>query len=288
MKRFLSFVMTVSMVAMLLAGCGKTDDKTAKPYFAKGVYLNTEEGQAEDDTKYYYIFNSETEGHTDGGVSGLPFVCEQRDDGVWFSFGGMDPESEDFLTIESVENGIIKGHFKDGKAQEFSPVADVDPDTFDAANYQNAAAGEDLIYRDANGWSVRYDPKLFTVNGGGPMVTFVYTGESAGTNMITASYNVDKDAKTAIADLAKEWGDKATTSEGVFPGTEDVTGYWATLPPQNEGSGMYNTAVARDYMQGYLLFELTGHNGEDEDQNMAVSDALAAVIDSLEFETYEN
>ena len=106
--------------------------------------------------------------------------------------------------------------------------------------------------------------------------------------MITASYNVDKDAKTAIADLAREWGDKATTDEGTFPGTEDVKGYWATLPPQGEGSGMYNTAVARDYMQGYLLFELTGHNGDDEDQNMAVSDALAGIIDSIEFETYDN
>ena len=42
-----------------------------------------------------------------------------------------------------MENGIVKGHFKDGKAQEFSPVDDVDPDTFDAANYLSAAAGED-------------------------------------------------------------------------------------------------------------------------------------------------
>ena len=126
--------MAASMVAMLFTGCGKTesnttpasepaavestaDDETpkaevpAQPYFTKGVYLNTEEGQAESDRKYYYVFNNETEGHTDGGVSGLPFVCEQRDNGVWFSFGGADPESEDFLTIESAENGIIKGHF---------------------------------------------------------------------------------------------------------------------------------------------------------------------------------
>ena len=103
------------------------------PYFTKGVYLNLEEDQTESDGKYYYVFNNETEGHTDRGISGVPFACEQRDDGVWFSFGGMDPESEDFLTIESVENGIVKGHFKDGKDQEFSPVPDADPETFDAA-----------------------------------------------------------------------------------------------------------------------------------------------------------
>ncbi len=292
MKRFLALSVAALMTVMILSGCSKTEDKTssvsespAPPYFTKGVFLNTEEGRTESDSKYYYIFNSETEGHTDDGVSGLPFACEQKDGGIWFSFGGMDPESEDFLTIEFIENGIVKGHFKDGKMQEFSPVSGADPDTFDAANYHNAAVGKDLVYTDANGWSVKYDPNLFTINGGGPEVSFVYTGESAGTNMITASYNVGKDAKTAIADLAEEWGGKSTISEGIFPGTEDVTGYWATLPPEKEGSGLYSTAIARDYMDGYLLFELTGHNSGDDEADMAVSDSLAGIIDSLEFET---
>ncbi len=115
------------------------------------------------------------------------------------------------------------------------------------------------------------------------MTTFVYMGESAGTNMITASYNVDSDAKTAIANMAKEWGDKTITTEGPFPGAEDITGYWVTLPPSGEGSGYYSTAVARDYMDGYLMFELTGHNSGNEEMDMAVSDALASIIDSLEF-----
>ena len=72
MKRFLSLVMTASMVAMLFAGCSKTESNTApasepatatvenavdvktekadkaeipsRPYFTKGVYLNMEEG----------------------------------------------------------------------------------------------------------------------------------------------------------------------------------------------------------------------------------------------------
>ncbi|MCR4685912.1 MAG: hypothetical protein K5649_10630 [Lachnospiraceae bacterium] len=193
----------------------------------------------------------------------------------------------DVLTITSVENGSVRGHFDDGLELMFVPVPDMDPQTFDAQNYMNAAAGEYLTYHDANGWSVTYDPDLFTVNGGGPTVSFVYTGESAGTNMITASYNVDgKDAKTAIADLAKEWGDEATTSDAIFPGTDDVTGYFATLSPVTEGSGLYCTAVARDYMDGYLLFELTGHNSGNEELDMAVSDALAGIIDSLKFTDY--
>ncbi len=152
-----------------------------------------------------------------------------------------------------------------------------------AENYVKAGTGEDLVYNDANGWSVKYDPSVITVNGGGPVTTFVYTGECAGTNMITVTYDVDKDAKTAIADMAKSWGEDAETHEAPFPGAEDITGYWATLAPSADGSGMYETALARDYMDGYLVFEITGHNGTDEEMNMAVSDTLASIIDSLQF-----
>ena len=44
---------------------------------------------------------------------------------------------------------------------------------------------------------------------------------------------------------------------------------------------MHETAIARDYMDGALIFELTGHNGEDEEMNMEVSDRMAGIIDSL-------
>ena len=55
------------------------------------------------------------------------------------------------------------------------------------------------------------------------------------------------------------------------------------MPPAEDGSGLYETAIARDYMDGYLVFELTGHNSGNDEMDMAVSDALAAVIDSFEF-----
>ena len=41
--------------------------------------------------------------------------------------------------------------------------------------------GKDFVYNDANGWSVKYDPSVIAVNQGGPVTTFVYTGECAGT-----------------------------------------------------------------------------------------------------------
>ena len=264
----------------------KTENVSTKaPYFEKGVYVNYAAEAENSPHTYFYVFTGEHYGYTTDGANegiGLPFSCDQTDGKVEFSFGGEE-EVKDVFTVESAENGTVTGHFDDGLKLVFVYEADANPDIFDAVNYVNAGTGEDFVYNDANGWSVKYDPSKFEVNTSGPMTTFVYTGESAGTNMISTLYDVDKDAKTAIEDLAKEWGENATTSESIFPGTEDVKGYWAVLPPTEEGSRLYMTAIARDYMDGYLLFELTGHNSGDEELDMAVSDYMAAIIDSLTF-----
>lgn len=281
----ISRILTVTMAAVLsIAMVGCAGKSTSTPYFSKGVYMNYAVEAENPTMDYFYVFNDEATGHTDDGSvgMGLPFACTQADGTVSFTFGG-EGEEPMVLTVDSVENGAVTGHFDDGLELVFIPVPDEDPETFDAESYIHAAAGESIVYKDANGWSVKYDPALFTVNSGDQTVSFVYMGESAGTNMITASYNTGKDAKTAINDLAKEWGDKATLLEGIFPGTDDVTGYWVNLPPEKDSSGLYSTAVARDYMDGYLLFELTGHNSGNDEIDMGVSDSLAAVIDSLEF-----
>ncbi|WP_408071734.1 hypothetical protein [Butyrivibrio sp. JL13D10] len=155
----------------------------------------------------------------------------------------------------------------------------------EAASDINTGATEET-YHDANGWSVRYDPNLFTITPENGNVFMVYQGECAGTTMITVSYEVGKTAKEAIDELGKSWGDedKVQYTDGPFPGAEDVTGYWASLPPAEDGSGMHETAIGRDYMEGALIFDMVGHNGTDEEQNMAVSDNMAAVIDSLTFD----
>jgi len=266
-----------------------TEGLPAAPYITKGVYANYSTEAENPPMDYFYIFHDEASGYTEDGNNGigLPFSCEQSDGKISFTFGGEGEEADVFI-VSSVENGAVTGYFEDVPERElvFVPMTDEDPDNFSAQNYVNAAKGEDFVYEDANGWRVKYNPEVIEVNGGGPMVTFVYTGESAGTNMITASYNVDKDAKTAIEDLAKDYGDKATTTEITFPGTEDVKGYYADSNSSGEGSGLYMSAMARDYMEGYLLFEFSEHKSGDDEMDMAVGDALAAIIDSLQFAPY--
>lgn len=317
LKRSLSIVMTAVMGTVLLTGCGKSaaevtatenaevpgaeavaeapaenaqdaaqsQDEMKAPYFKKGVYSSFPTSEMASQHTYFYIFYDETSGYTEDGLSGigLPFACEQTDGTVVFSMGGADEESQDILTVESVSDGWVTGTVQNGISITFAPVPDVDPDNFSAQNYINQFAGNDLVYEDANGWSVKYDPSVIAVNQGGSVTTFVYTGESAGTNMITVTYEAGIDAKTAVAEKAKAYGEGGTSNEAPFPGAEDVTGYWAMTAPLAEGSGLVESVVARDYMDGYLMFETTAHNSGDDAIDIPVSDALAAVMDSLTF-----
>ena len=260
------------------------DTVAQAPYLTKGVYVNYAEGATTRD--YFYVFYDENTGYTEDGNTGtgVPFSCEQTDGKIEFSFGGEDEQLEVF-EVTSTENGIITGHFDDGIVLNFDLKMDADADNFNAQNYVSPST--EAVYESANGWTVKYNSDLIAVNESANLVTFVYTGESAGTNMVTVTYDVGKSGKEAIDEMAESWGSESVMrTEGLFPGTEDVDGYWAVLPPAEGGSGLYETAIGRDYMDGYLVFELTGHNSGDDALDMQVSDTMAMIIDSLEFVQY--
>ena len=325
LKKASAVIMAISMAGMIMTGCGKneeaaqpadaqveetgTEEATAEepqtadttteaasevpgaPYFTKGsVYANYSEELENPDKTYFYIISGDDYGYTADGEHdgvGVPFSFSQEDGKVMFSFGGNDEESKETLVITAVDNGSVHGYFDDipERPMVFEPLDGVDAETFDAENYVNGP--ENSVYHDANGWSIKYDATQFELTPQGPSTFIVYTGESAGTNMVTVTYTIDNKAEAAIKEMGAGWGDKTTYSEGPFPGASYTKGYWAILPPAEDGSGMYETAVARDYMDGALIFELTGHNGEDEEMNMAVSDAMASIIDSLTFDIYD-
>ena len=64
-------------------------------------------------------------------------------------------------------------------------------------------AKREALYNSKNGWSVKYDPEMFMLYEDGPVVNFVYMGESAGTNMITVTYTTEKNAQKAINEIGK-------------------------------------------------------------------------------------
>ena len=296
LKKAMRMYLGIMSSIVLLTGCGKqssgaetvVDASLQAPFFTKGVYCNYTRGSEARD--YFYVFYDEGAGYTEDGNNGigLPFACEQKDNKVVFSFGGADEESRQELVVKSAENGIVTGEFdEDGIELIIELLSDADPDNFNSMEYIGKSGDTDeAVYNDPNGWSVRYIADDFEVTTKGPVTTFVYTGESAGTNMITATYVVSKDAETYINELVKSWGsENVTVTKSIFPGTDSVDGYWASLPPAENGSGLYETAVARDYMDGALVFELTGHHSGNDELDIPVSDKLAMIIDSIVFST---
>lgn len=177
--------------------------------------------------------------------------------------------------------------------QEEAPAAE-DTEEADKADEEDKAddaaeqASEEKEYVSDRGWSVKYDPAVITVNEGEDMTSFVYTGESAGTNMLTISYIADKLPDEVLSELTEGWGDPGSveSSESYFPGTSDKWGLWRTLLSNGEGSGLSENVFAGEYNGGVLMFDFTTHKAEDDSIDIPVSDALSAVIDSIKYEDF--
>ena len=176
-------------------------------------------------------------------------------------------------------------------AQEEAPAAEDTEETDKADGTDDAAeqeVSEEKEYVRDRGWSVKYDPSIITVNEGEDMTSFVYTGESAGTNMLTISYIADKLPDEVLSELTEGWGDPGSveSSESYFPGTSDKWGLWRTLLSNGEGSGLSENVFAGEYNGGVLMFDFTTHKAEDDSIDRPVSDALSAVIDSIKYEDF--
>ena len=302
MKKTCAMGLALTMV-MDMAGCAKTayvdsydrraqieDDEvpmSAVQYFTKGVYANYASDAENPEKTYFYVFFGDGSGSIEDGVTGDKtfFEYEVGYNDVTFHIGSYESIDEMF-TVKEFKDGKVIGSFDDGIELVFEPLEGVDVDTFNAENYVHAQNGEDFVYDSPYNWRVRYNPDVIEINQNGPVTTFVYTGDCAGTCMITATYNLE-DAETAIKAIGDSWGTDTKYSESIFPGTEDVTCYNAMMPVTEEtGSGLYMSALWRDMMDGSITFEFTVHNSGDDAIDIPVSDALSAIIDSIEFVQY--
>lgn len=307
MKKVLAITAAMAMTGAMFVGCGNSASETTTaldttiqneemplagpsqaeaPYFVKGVYANYS-AELDNPTKdYFYIFEDVSFGYTEQGPEGIgvPFSCTQEDGKVSFLFGS-DSEDPEVFNVTEVKGDFVYGYFEgvEDRPLVFELLVNQDPATFKAENY---LSGGDYVYEDPNGWKVHYNPDVITVNKGSNIVNFVYTGDCAGACLVTATYDVDMNGKDKADALAKSFGANSTINEITFPGTEDVKGYVVYCEPNEGEVPLYSTALVRDYMDGYLVFEETVTNSGNEDIDMAVSDNLAGIIDSLEFVQY--
>lgn len=178
---------------------------------------------------------------------------------------------------------LITGCGKDaGKTTEVTEQAEQTEDKSDKADYKN--------YESADGWSVKYNSNLIEVNESSEMVSFVYSGESAGTNMVEVSYIKDKQPKEVLSEqLAETGNDEAmgNITEGYLGSGEDVWCYRADTSVDTEGTGINESFIVAEYNGGVLYFHRTGHNSGNDEIDMAVSDTMAEIIDSLELKDFQ-
>ena len=133
LRRMLAFLGGALVMAGLFTGCGKAAASANTLTFTKGVYVNYQDGDTERD--YFYVFTDDNNGHTEDGTDGMgvPFACDQTKDQVTFHFGSADDNT--VFQVSSVENGVVKGTFDDGKVNVFEPIPNVDPATFSGEDY---------------------------------------------------------------------------------------------------------------------------------------------------------
>ncbi|MBQ7565563.1 MAG: SprB repeat-containing protein [Oscillospiraceae bacterium] len=147
---------------------------------------------------------------------------------------------------------------------------------------------EEMTYMSPDGYQLRYMASImeaFELDEHSEK--FVYIGEASNTNEITVRYVADKQPEELLYEVTSEWGDPLDVirTEGFFPGTTDKWGYWRSYIGTENGVKVSKTAIAGEYNGGVLLFDIVAHIENDELKDIAISDALAFVVDSV---TYDN
>ncbi len=158
---------------------------------------------------------------------------------------------------------------------------------------EEATAGQptEMEYISENGWRVTYDPTVIEASKTDAGANFVYIGESAGTNMVTISYIKDKQPAEALYDITSKWGadeEDITRYEGIFPGTEDKWGFWRKYDTKEGNTGLSETAMAAEYNDGVLVFNIVNHFADDEEVDIPVSGAIENLINSIKYEDYKD
>ena len=158
-------------------------------------------------------------------------------------------------------------------------------DTDAEAPVEDIKLPDDETYESDHGWSVRYVPSLFTVNESDNETDFVYTGESAGTNMVAIQTIEDKLPPEVIDELTKSHKDMVIR-EGSLGGDENRWAIWVMPGPDEvqeseNGSRIYEDYIVTEYNGGTLLLSFITHISGQDELDTAVSDYISMIVDTL-------
>ena len=149
------------------------------------------------------------------------------------------------------------------------------------AGTQTESAGM-VKYESKDGWSTSYDSSLIEVTEDDGVV-FSYKGDAEGVNRVHVNYYEGEMPDEVLYNvMAGENGlPEHKRSEDYFAGRTDV---WSmrTSMASNTVKGATEDFIAVERNGGTLLIQITTSEQADEGKGIAVSDALAAVVDSFE------
>lgn len=165
-----------------------------------------------------------------------------------------------------------------------TPETDKDAEKSKEAKWEN--------FKSNDGWTVTYDANVIAVEDNtdpADEICFNYTGEQAGTNCLVITYVKDKLPDKVIEEIksAQENGTETEVTGGYFPGAKNAWGYWIDFKYPEEGSGLRQSYVIGEYNGGTLEFMFLTHKSGDDELDMASSDAIAMIIDSIEYEDFK-
>ncbi|MCR5452083.1 MAG: hypothetical protein K6F00_05585 [Lachnospiraceae bacterium] len=143
-------------------------------------------------------------------------------------------------------------------------------------------------HKSSDGWTVKYDPSLIAVTEENGITGFAYIGDSAGTNGIYISYVKDKQPQEVLGEMTSEWDQETLErTEGYFGTGSDKWSFTYSYPFEDGGSQAHESITALEYNGGVLVIDQISHLAGDEEIDMAVSDTLATVLDTMEFEDFQ-
>ena len=180
-----------------------------------------------------------------------------------------------------------------GCGKEAAPATDTASESEITEVAAESEAVQDVMtFMSPDGYQIKYRPEEFACNEIDEHTqSFVFIGESAGTNMVTVYYKEGVGPEEVLGEITGPWGDqeKILRTQSWFPGTDDKWGFTRQMEAEGPaGSKIDNCAIAGEYNGGTLLFEFLGHRSGDEENDMMVSDALSEIVNSITYDDFKD
>ena len=144
--------------------------------------------------------------------------------------------SKDSAVTESVDQETAQNEAEADSAVE----ADTAENSASEDNASEVKSGEGSFrtlsrgfYENSRGWTVRFEPSLFSVEENGDDVKFIYTGESVGENLVEIRYVPGGDPQEVLEEELKKLEEMVAESDG--EDDEDEDGENAASDDTSEG-----------------------------------------------------